>query len=911
MADESRDLLHTLIWRRAEGHPDAVAVVCGDHALSYGELAARARILAARLRREHAGPDHPVGIFLPRSVEMVVALLGILEAGAAYLSLDPSFPVKRLARMVEVGRNLAATPIVVGQPAEERGPVARQLEDLVQAEVRWVCPPGSSAPESSEEDGAQGAHKTRGAGEPSPDNLAYIIFTSGSTGEPKGVQISHRGALSFLAAMDRRLGLGDACDVLAITTLSFDISVLEVFQPLLRGARVLVVDRETGRDGHALARLAERQRADVLQATPATWRLLLSAGWQNRHGMTLLSGGEALLPDIAARLRERAGRLWNLYGPTETTVWATAGEVGDGVIDVGSALENTRIWVADRRLRALPAGEVGEVVLTSDGVSRGYLGQPGATAASFVPDPFTGRAGSRLYRVGDLGRWRVDESGEKDGDGRLLLLGRIDHQVKLRGFRVELGEIEVALHGQPGVRQAAVALRETPAGEAGDSRLVAYLVLETERAPESKGELAASPAPDELVVALREGLREELPEHMVPSDFMVLGRLPRTPTGKLDRASLPAPPRRHVGVPPRTAVESALCERWAEILGYERVGIDDNFFDLGGHSLLAVHVTTHLRERFGLDLPLAVLLHSPTVESLARVVEEATAEASQAASSTTDHLANHLVLLGGDDGAHGQPLFCVHGIGGNVFRLVQLARRLGRTVPFYGLQGWSSLEETAFLGDVAQMAGRYLAEIRRQQPAGPYRLAGYSLGYVVAYEMARCLEEAGEEVEFLGFVGYSETRPTDSSVPEDLRAVQFEVGLAHELTIPIDLDRIRALAAEERLPYVVETGCAAGILPAGFGVADARRFIAVFNANAAALQHWTPRPLRCAATLFVAEADEAGDPQQRWSALVQGGIERVDVPGNHATMLISPQVEILAEAVEARLGRGRPAEYGD
>ncbi|HEX9937525.1 MAG TPA: amino acid adenylation domain-containing protein, partial [Longimicrobium sp.] len=390
--------------------------------------------------------------------------------------------------------------------------------------------------------------------------------------------------------------------LLAITTFAFDISVLELFLPLLSGARVEILDRSAASDPALLRDAVAAGGGTVLQATPATWRLLLDAGWEGAESLRALSGGEALPAELAARLRERVGALWNVYGPTETTIWSTAqhlgagAEVGRGHVSIGTPVANTQVYVVDRSLSPVPAGVPGELYIGGAGVARGYLGRPGLSAEKFVPDPFAAKPGARLYRTGDLARWRPD--------GTLEFLGRNDHQVKVRGFRIELGEIEAALRQAPGVADCAVVAREDATG---DQRLVVYVVGEAEAA------------------ALRDRLRRSLPEYMVPSAFVPLERLPLTPNGKLDRAALPAPgfaPVEERYVAPRTPVEEMLAEIWAETLRLERVGVEESFFALGGHSLLAMRVISRVRELFGVEVPLRALFEGPTVAELAGRVEE-------------------------------------------------------------------------------------------------------------------------------------------------------------------------------------------------------------------------------------------------------------------------------------------------
>jgi amino acid adenylation domain-containing protein len=568
--------------RQAAETPDAEAVGRGDASLTFRELDRRANRLARLLQRHGAGPETPVAVLAERSLELAVALVAILKAGAAYVPLDASSPRERLSMVLaDVG--------------------ARVI--LAQGSLRALLPAGEGAvldlkagDEAPSE--ADSAPLDRA---PDPDTVAYVLHTSGSTGRPKGVQVTHRSLLSMLLSLRERPGLRRDDVLLSVTAPIFDIFAVELFLPLLVGARVELASREATVDGRALASEIERVGASVLQATPATWTMLLEAGWQGRSGLRAFCGGEAMTPQLARGLRARCAAVWNLYGPTETTVYSTRHEVGseDGMVPIGQPVGNTRVYVLDHDHGLAPIGVPGELCIGGTGVARGYLGRGDLTAERFLPDPFDPEPGARLYRTGDLARWRAD--------GALEYLGRLDHQVKVRGFRVELGEIESWLHEHPGVGQAVVAAR---ADEGTGLRLVAYVV------PKAEG---AAPAPS----SLRSHLRERVPEAMVPSAFVVLARLPLTPSGKVDRRALPAPDAARPDlaaafVPPRTAAEGVVAGIWRDVLGLERVGVDDSFFDLGGHSLLLVRVHERLRRAFpGREVSIAELFRRPTVADLA------------------------------------------------------------------------------------------------------------------------------------------------------------------------------------------------------------------------------------------------------------------------------------------------------
>ena len=569
--------VHEMIEAQARQTPDAVAAVFEGEELSYRELDRRAERLARHLRARGAGPDAVVGLCLEPSLETLIGILGILKAGAAYLPLDPESPARRLDLMLSD----AAVPVVVTRRAllgvlPHGRPATVCLDDA----DRWD--PGADAP----------------AGSVAGEQGAYVIYTSGSTGRPKGVQVTHRALVNLLRSIGRLCGVDGRDVVLALSPLTFDIATLELLLPLTVGGRVAIVSRETARDGRLLAGALARTGATVMQATPATWRMLVDSGWSGAKGLKALSGGEALPHELAQALLARGVVLWNLYGPTETTIYSAGAPVRAGEPPMlENRIPNTRLYLLDRHLSPVPVGVPGELYIGGAGLARGYLGRPALTGERFVPDPFSGEPGARMYRTGDLLRRRAN--------GALEFLGRTDHQVKLRGFRIELGEIEATLAAHPRVRQVVVLLRED---EPGDRRLVAYAVP-------AAGE---PPAQSDL----RGHLGRTLPDYMVPSAIVLLEDLPRTANGKLDRAALPAPDRRRPEpsaehAVPMSALEQVLAEICGEVLGISAIGAHDDFFALGGHSLLATRVVSRIEAVLGIELPLRHLFEAPTVAGLA------------------------------------------------------------------------------------------------------------------------------------------------------------------------------------------------------------------------------------------------------------------------------------------------------
>jgi amino acid adenylation domain-containing protein len=571
--------IHRLLEAAARAHPEAPAVTDASATLTYAQLEAAANRLAHLLLERGIGRGALVGVCLERTVDMVVALAGVLKAGAAYLPLDPAHPAERLAYVLQ-DAGAACVVTLDGFRGELAGSGAPLLAlDALRSELMRQL---ATNPDVAS----------------APSDLAYVIYTSGSTGRPKGVEVEHRNVVSFLDAMRREPGLGPQDVVLATTTLSFDIAGLEIWLPLSVGARVVVASRMDALDGRRLAQLLETYGVTMLQATPPTWRLLLDCGWSGRRELKALCGGEALPADLASALSGRVGELWNLYGPTETTIWSTAHRVGDPSrgIPIGRPIANTRAYVLEPSGHPAPIGVPGELCIAGEGVARGYRGRPELTAERFVTITLPNGRTERVYRTGDIARLRAD--------GELEYVGRRDSQVKVRGHRIELGEIEAVLAQHEPVKECVVAVRED---SPGDQRLVAYVVT------------GAGTQLD--VEAAREALRRRLPEYMVPGLFMTLESLPLTPNGKMDRRALPRPRAAEAREPASEVLMTPLQRRvaaiWCDVLGVERVGLHENFFDLGGHSLLLVRLQTRLQREFGRELALIELFQSTTVSAQA------------------------------------------------------------------------------------------------------------------------------------------------------------------------------------------------------------------------------------------------------------------------------------------------------
>ncbi|MEM8722530.1 MAG: amino acid adenylation domain-containing protein [Cyanobacteria bacterium P01_G01_bin.39] len=580
--------IHQIFEKQVEKTPDAVALVFEDQQLTYRELNTRANQLAHYLQSLGVKSEVLVGICVERSVEMVVGLLGILKAGGAYVPLDPHFPQERLSYMLADSK----VEVLLSQSSLQTSlSLLEHQAQVVYLDTDWDAV-GQQSQDNLEV-------------EVDSKNLAYVIYTSGSTGKPKGVQIPQRALTNFLNSMHLTLGITEEDVLLSVTTLSFDIAALEVFLPLISGSHLVLISRDVAMDGSQLIERLSTSNVTLMQATPATWRLLLAAGWQGGKPLKVLCGGEALDNSLAADLVERGAQVWNLYGPTESTIWSAVYQLEsqlktsatEGTIPIGHPIANTQIYLLDQNLQPVPIGVAGELHIGGDGLARGYLNRPELTQEKFITNPINPYLSPRLYKTGDLARYL--------SDGNIECLGRIDHQVKIRGFRIELGEIESILNTHPQIQQGVVIAREDiPRNKS----LVAYIVTSEESIQSDQ---------------LREFLSFKLPAYMVPNIFVPLETLPLTPNGKVDRKTLPAPDVSRSEaefISPRNSREKTIASIYAEILKQEKIGINDNFFELGGHSLLATQVISRLREEFQIDLPLRSLFQRPTVAQLTEYI---------------------------------------------------------------------------------------------------------------------------------------------------------------------------------------------------------------------------------------------------------------------------------------------------
>jgi amino acid adenylation domain-containing protein/non-ribosomal peptide synthase protein (TIGR01720 family) len=881
-------LLPDMVAEQARETPNAVAVAAGDGTLTYRQLYSRATRLAQVLVERGVGRDRVAAIVLPRSTDLVVAALAVLLSGAAYLPVDPEYPVDRIRHMLDDAKPLVVlTNSVVSAGLPDTGLLL--LDDLgVERLVRRGTKPADVVL----------------PGPLSPHDAAYVIYTSGSTGRPEGVVVPHGALANLVGDMRERLEVVRGDRFLAVTTFGFDISNLEIFVPLAAGAKLVVAERDVVRDPVALAETIRTSRATVMQATPSLWQAVLSADAGSlKRVRVAISGGETLTEALARELDEAASQVKNMYGPTETTIWSTVSDVDSdrrGTPPIGRPITNTRVYVLDEALRPVPPGVLGELYIAGAGLARGYLNQSGLTAGRFVADPF-GAKGSRMYRTGDVARWNQD--------GEVEFTGRRDHQVKVRGFRVELGEVEAALRAAPSVADAVVSVTRDSGGH---NRLVGYVVP----LPEDNG----------LDVDLvRKHLTGALPDHMVPS-VIVLDALPVTSNGKLDRAALPAPeatgPARRRA--PRTPAEEVLCEVYADVLGLAQVGIDDDFFELGGHSLLATRLVVRARQS-GLRLSIAdVFVHKTVVDLAAagQLWDPSTEESAAAASSTAlvfDEVRKleqagtvadpFATVLSIKPWGNRPPVFCVHSALGFSLPYLGLVRHLHPEYPIYGIQSPVVADGAPMPKSIDEMAADYVEHIKSVRPEGPYHLLGWSLGGLLVHEIAVRLQAQGHRVDLVANLdGYPHVSGLDEEDVDD-----------QELLV-----RVLEVIGHDRSEFTGQTLSPGDILDvlrrddhplADLGADRVLRMLDVVRTHGRLMEHFEPHRFTGKMLLAVSAAElseeDIAERESRWAPFVDGQLEVHRIPCGHEYMMHpEPQARIGA-VVAAELDRLHRAEFGD
>ena len=878
LSPHSGDGINSLIEETARRDPNSVALIDSErNQYTYAELIKAAESVAAMLRAAGVKIGDFVAVSAGRTCEMAIGILGILIAGAAYVPLDPEYPKKRLKDMLrDVGANVLLTESKYAEEFSHKG-----------LKIVILDPQNRAAPAQS--DGKP--HEQVDA-----DDAAYVIYTSGTTGTPKGVVVTHRNLLNYVAALPAALGLDSYDRYLHSASISFSSSVRQLIVPLSIGGTVVIASSEELRDPKSLFEFIAEQKVTILDFVPSYWRSCIEAVSSDAISRTdvrmALSASEPLHNAIAERVISMLGpgaKMFNMYGQTETTgiisVFPLAGgTVETAIVPVGYPVANSITYVLDDDLFEIGKGKAGELYVGGAGLARGYLNRPELTAERFVADPFSDVEGARLYRTGDLARYSPN--------GEIEYIGRVDNRVKIRGFRVEPGEIESVIARYEDVREAVVLAIDDNTAWA-DKRLVAFVVSKTHSTINTAD--------------LRKHLKDILPEYMVPAAYVQLEQMPLTANGKLDRKALPIPERDRSGASegyeaPRNETEVKLAEIWSKVLGVDDIGIHDNFFDLGGHSLLAIRMFSVIEETFHKSVPLATLFEAGTIEKLASVLNQQNWQEPESS------------LVPIQPNGSKPPLYSVHAAGGNVLFYRDLAERLGNDQPLYGLQARRIGGRQVGHATVEEMAAFYISQIKALQPEGPYYICGSSFGGLAALEMAQQLNAGGDVVAFLGFF---DTNSPDHSASLEKNATLTMKLLSGILRFEHHYKTVRAIPAGDRITYIRVRLQKARVRTRRFFVRNYRksarwfdkkfdsnlrsspRYIQIEDGIRKAGMRYVPKPYSGKITLFRASRQMWGvvpDPTLGWSR-IPNELEIHEVPGNHGSLVTEPYVSGLVKAL--------------
>jgi len=849
---------------RARESPEGLAISFAGQRMSYRRLNEQAQRIAVLLRNAGVRPESLVAIYLERSPKLIASLLGVWKAGGAYLPIDPLNPRQRVASTLEDSQvEIVLTENkLLGQLPAVRGRMTILCVDDLPA------PPATNIP---------AGETSMAPAPPLPEQLAYVVYTSGSTGRPKGAEITHGALSNLIDSIGKDVALQPSDVVLASATVAFDIANEEIFLPLVAGASVHLLEQEFVGDGEKLVEVLRRSRPSLVFGTPTSWRLALEAGWQGDPELQVIVGGEVLPLSLARTLAGMTRAVWNHYGPTETAICATRERISTsaGQVTLGWPVDGVRIYVLETELRSgelLPvaAGEAGEIYIGGAGVGRGYRNRPELTARAFVADPFSDDPAARMYKTGDLGRLLPD--------GRLDFQGRVDSQIKLRGFRIELEEIESAMRDFEGVHAAVAEVVEYGAD---DQRLVAYFFAE-------KTVAAAS---------LREALRQRLPYYMMPAVLIPLDSLPMTLNGKVDRAALRAMRAeleegavQESALPPSDNLEAELVSIWQRLLRVRNIGPHDNFFDMGGHSLLATRMFAEIQKTHGRKIPLSVLIQNPTVAQLADYLRN---------QPETDWLG----LVPIREHGSSPPLFISHGLGSHLLLFRGLTDELGSGQPVYGIQLAAPITAKAAELSIEAIAARNVEEICALDPVGPYYLAGHSLGGLLVFEIAAQLLRKGKEVGLLALLdcALQEGQHANSGVAAESRSLgdlslRWRKKFSRLFKSGFIITTWRKILYSQlmfKIWLLRRTYKEGSFHPQLFGMDP---YIALFA------ERYEPQPIHVDGVLFVAEDEVASESVgQGWSRLLQGRLTVQSVPGSHQTIFSEPNVSVLARELARRL----------
>jgi len=888
----SNTCIHQLFEAQAEQTPNAVAAVFGSEQLTYRELNHRANQLAHYLQGLGVGPETCVGICVERSLDILVGLLGILKAGAAYLPLDPAYPQERLTFMLED----AQVPVLLTQQP--------QVEKLPAHRAKVVCL-------DTDWDAINRESQENLISSVTADNLAYVMYTSGSTGRPKGVSVIHRGVVRLVKGANYA-NLAAEEVFLQLAPISFDASTLEIWGSLLNGARLVIFSPHTPSLGE-LGQVIQQYQITTLWLTTGLFHVMVDERLEDLKPLRqLLAGGDVLSVPHVQKFLQKIGdcKLINGYGPTENTTFTCCypitepDQLGNSV-PIGRPITNTQVYVLDSHQRPVPIGVPGELYIGGDGLARGYLNRPDLTEEKFLQNPFSDEPGTRLYKTNDLARYLPN--------GNIEFLGRIDNQVKVRGFRIELGEIEAVLAQYPTVKEAVVTARKDISG---NTSLVAYIVSHPEQAS--------------TIDELRRFLKQKLPDYMVPGAFVLLEALPLTANGKVDRRALPAPDQimkesENTFVAPRNELELQLTQIWEKVLGVHPISVKDNFFDLGGHSMLAARLFAQIEKKLGRNLPLANLFQAPTIEELASIFSQQ-GYSSEPNKSTTklqsaSNLLNHsglssrcssLIVI--QPNGSKPPLFCIHVLGRGLKFYRPLANHLGLEQPLYGLAAQIMDKKYAPPNRVEDLAAHYIKEMRILQPDGPYFLAGVSFGGSVAFEMAQQLVAQGQKVALLALLDTHTSEALKQISSRELLSAHWsnflQLGPTYVLKKAKDNVKGKIQSFNDKLNHSLnEIGCKFYI---GIGrpLPNHLQDFTFQQENIQASRNYVPQVYPGQVALFrstdqIIGVSSYADPLLGWGELAAGGLEFHEVPGTHLGMLQEPHVQVLAEKLKACLDKAQ------
>ena len=848
-----------LLSNQAELNPGKIAIKHNGRSITYHELEISSNQVAAYFIANHINGDDIVAVAMDRSIKLVVCLLGIIKAGAAYLPIDTNLPAERVNYMLRNSEAKILCTSAEHSHKYEDFPNKYLFDDI------WISRHNYSVhPPEIEENSS---------------HLAYILYTSGSTGQPKGVAVERKNLVNLLLSMQQSPGITADDIVLSITTISFDIAELELLLPLVSGAQLIIADNDVVKDGRAVLGIVRAEKISILQATPFSWRMLLQSGWDELLPFKAFCGGEAMPRDLAEKLLERCSELWNMYGPTETTIYSSIKKVSadDAVITIGKPIHNTHFYILDGQHHKLPAGVEGEIYIGGAGVARGYIGRPDLTNERFIDDTFSGEPG-KLYKTGDWGKFLEN--------GEVQYLGRIDHQIKIRGYRIETEEVEIAIKKLKGVKDAVVILHEDSLGY---SQLLAYVVIAKETFISSRHEKKS--------VEWKNLLKNTLPDYMVPSVFTAIPGIPLMPNGKLDRKRLPLPTPKKSSVHPKktkNTTEAVIAQIILKNTDFGKIGVNDNFIDMGIDSMRALMIIVDIEEQFDKRLPLTVLAHHPTINLLTKFID-----------TTTSSPYSSLIALK-KDGAK-LPLYILHGIGLNLFNFNSMLSYMDAEQPVYGLRAAGLDGNQTPLKSIESLAAHYNQQIFNHDPIGPYAIAGYSFGGIIAFEMVKQLKEAGKTVEMLAMMDTHIKKPEPAplvhralkKLGRQYHKLIFRVGSVFEHPLA-NVDYIFTIYTSKFKDLLIWLG----VLDR-YKVSELPKYMqTVVDRLEKAWDKYKIKPYDVKIDLFKADkrlyyVDEPA--MLGWGRYALRGVDVHTVPGDHEDMFEPPNDKTLAEMLQKRL----------